>query len=66
MKCTVPKLKILHAQGGEKGEKKKRKKGKMAILNENNAVTERKMLQALLETDRSISDIQVQVFMGLS
>lgn len=38
----------------------------MAILNENNAVTERKMLQALLETDRSISDIQVQVFMGLS
>lgn len=37
----------------------------MAILNENNAGTERKMLQALLETDRSILDIQVRVFMGL-
>lgn len=60
MTCTVPKLKILHTQGG-----KKEKKEKMAMLNENNAGTERKMLQALLETDRSLVDIQVQVFMGL-
>lgn len=45
-------------------KEKKKKKGKMAILNENNAGTERKMLQALLETD-SILDIQVRVFMGL-